>query len=159
MQYDDDQCPARGAGLGHIADGEPDCSFCGVARQRHRPPTPTVRRIEPRRQVMSGDHSAPTPGDPIAELRARFIAQLFCTVGNHATDYAYAYGGRQYCPEHRPEPAAQDLIPPGLCQWSKPHQAHAVRWFPGLNRGLCSVHLAQLLADYWRRGDYGRRHG
>ncbi len=115
----------------------------------NEPPTPNVRRIEPRRHVVSGD--------PIAELRAKYVASLFCTTGGHATDDAYTYGGAGHCPEHPPEGAPQDPISPGLCQWSKPHQARAVRWFPALNRGLCGPHLATLLADFWRRGDYGRR--
>lgn len=124
----------------------------------HEPPTPNVRRIVPRRQVMAGD--------PIAELRARFIAALFCTSGNHVSDNAYAYNGSQYCPEHRPAPAPQDPLEPGLCEWSTPHYSPATRMLPGITRPIvrgprrvCQMHLAALLTDFWRRGDYGRRHG
>lgn len=121
----------------------------------NEPPTPKVRKVFP---VVSGD--------AIAELRAKFVASLYCTAGAHESDDAYSYGVGQWCPEHPAPTGLQDALEPGLCQWSKPHYDQHTRLLPGTTkptvrapRRLCRVHLAELLADFWRRGDYGRQHG
>ena len=98
------------------------------------------------------------------EDRARFFTALglgFCGAGNHATANAYNYPpddpkGPTYCWEH-PAPAGP-VEPPksGTCKVGRIHKADALYWVPVMGIHVCRRHLASLLAEVIRRGEYGR---
>lgn len=98
--------------------------------------------------------------EPTNEMRVRFLRSvglLFCSAGNHADQHAFVYDGKGYCPKHLPPSGPQDPLDPGYCQWSPVHYAtEGVRWLPEQQRFLCPDHMAALLREFWRRGDYGR---
>jgi hypothetical protein len=95
------------------------------------------------------------------EDRARFFTALgigFCGQGNHATEHAYHYppdGQTTYCWQH-PAPAGP-VEPPqrGTCKVGRIHKADAVYWVPVMGIHVCRRHLASLLAEVIRRGEYG----
>ena len=82
----------------------------------------------------------------------------FCEAGQHASLHAFEYDGRRWCKEHLPPSGPVDPPIPALCVVGhRVHQAARTYWLPVMGRRVCDTHLANLVKEVIRRGDFGRR--
>lgn len=97
------------------------------------------------------------------EDRRRFLTALgvaYCHGGNHAASgYTYDWGGKTWCYQH-PAPAGDQYGPtPGYCNVHKARIHFAregVYWWRDKQVFVCPKHLAAIVGEVIRRGEYGR---
>jgi hypothetical protein len=87
---------------------------------------------------------------------ARQYGMGFCQAGNHVVEKSWMVDAQTWCPEHLPPGLAADPPRRGECKVGRIHKADAVWWVPVMGVYVCKRHLATIVREVIRRGEFGK---